>query len=69
MSIREITIVRRFKYNSVLLADPSPSMTVQQVQALYATQYPELLNSSIEGPETKGAISTYTFLRAVGTKG
>lgn len=69
MAIREVTIIRRFKYNSVMLADPSPSMSLQQVQAFYATQYPELLNSAIEGPDTKGAVSTYKFMRAVGTKG
>lgn len=69
MTIRETTITRRFKYNSVMLADPSPSMSLEQVKAFYATQFPELLNSTVEGPDTKGTVTTYTFQRAVGTKG
>lgn len=69
MAIRETTITRRFMYNSVMLADPSPSMSLQQVQTLYSAQYPELLNATIEGPVTKGSVSTYKFVRAVGTKG
>ena len=47
MTIRETTITRRFKYNSVMLADPSPSMSLEQVKAFYATQFPQLLNSTV----------------------
>jgi PRTRC genetic system protein C len=62
-------LIRAFKHGSVALPDPSPSFTIGQVRDFYANVYPELLNADIEGPETVGNKQTYTFRRAVGTKG
>lgn len=63
------TLTRSFKYNGITLTDPDPGKTPDQVRTIYAYQYPELLNAVIEGPVTKGGISTYTFARAAGSKG
>lgn len=63
------TLTRSFKYNGIGLTDPDPGKTPDQVRAIYAYQYPELLNAVIEGPVTKGGVSTYTFARAAGSKG
>lgn len=69
MALQGTNIVRKFKYQSLTLSDPSPEKTADQVRMFFAKQYPELLNSVIEGPVTKGGISTYTFTRAAGSKG
>lgn len=69
MALVAKTITRGFKFNGLTLADPSPEMDVEMVKRFYANQYPELLNSVVEGPVSKGTVSTYTFIRAVGAKG
>jgi len=43
--------VRIFKYGSLELQDPDPSMTPEQVREFYSSVYPELTQSVIEGPE------------------
>jgi len=62
-------LIRSFAYNSVKLADPSPSMTLAQVRDFYAMTYPELTSAEIEGPAAVGNTQVFTFRRAVGTKG
>ena len=69
MAIISKTITRFFKFNGMALSDPGPEMDLEAVKRIYANQFPELLNSVVEGPVTKGAVSTYTFIRAVGAKG
>ena len=69
MSLIAKTITRSFVFNGMTLADPGPEMDTESVKRFFASQFPELLNSAIEGPVTKGAVSTYTFVRAVGAKG
>lgn len=69
MALQGKIIVRRFRYNGITMSDPSPQKTIDQIRLFFATQYPELLNSVIEGPVTKDGTSTYTFARAVGSKG
>lgn len=69
MAITSQILTRVFKYNGVDLPDPNTSFTPQQVAETYSTAYPELLNISIEGPETKGGKLIYTFHKAAGTKG
>lgn len=69
MALIAKTITRSFKFNGLTLGDPSPEMDIESVKRFYANQYPELLNSVVEGPVTKGAAAAYTFIRAVGAKG
>lgn len=69
MALVPIQITRKFVFNGMTLTDPSPEMDLESVKMMFAAQFPELLNSSVEGPVTKAGISTYTFLRAVGSKG
>lgn len=67
MKIEELT--RKFTYNGVDLPDPGPAFNPEQVKDLYCAAYPDLANASIEGPERIGGNLTYSFRRAVGTKG
>ena len=64
-----ISIERKFKYNSVTLPDPNPDLSPDQIREFYATQYPELNNAVVEGPDTKDRVATWTFTRAAGAKG
>lgn len=69
MAIQVTTLKRVFKYNGMTLPDPGPALSLDAVKSLFAMQFPELNNSAVEGPSTKGNTATYTFLRAVGSKG
>lgn len=69
MAIVEQAITRSFSYNGIRLADPAPSKTPDAVRLFYAPMYPELLTSVVDGPVTKAGVSTYTFVRAAGSKG
>lgn len=59
MSIK--TMNRVFRFGSVQLTDPSPSMTPEQVKEVYAVNHPHLAEAVIEGPTTEGANLVYDF--------
>lgn len=67
MEIQNLT--RKFKYNGIDLQDPNVGMSADEVRELYAMQFPELNNAVVEGPVTTGTEQTFTFVRAVGSKG
>lgn len=62
-------VERVFNYNGIKLADPSTSMTPDQVREHYAGTYVELNTAVVEGPVLKHGKHTYDFVRSVGTKG
>jgi PRTRC genetic system protein C len=63
------TLEREFCYNGLRLADPNPSLTIEEVRNLYAATYPEITTAAIEGPEAVGNKLLYRLTRAIGTKG
>jgi PRTRC genetic system protein C len=67
--IQTTALVREFTYNGVKLPDPNPSMSLEEVRAVYTNQYPDLATASITGPETNDGKLRYSFVRAIGTKG
>ncbi len=62
-------LARTFKYNTIVLDDPDPEMTPEQVKEFYANIYPELTQANIEGPELTENGLNYKFHRSYGTKG
>jgi PRTRC genetic system protein C len=60
---------RKFTFGVRNLPDPGAQMSPEDVKALYASHYPELLTATVQGPEVKGAEAHYTFERSYGTKG
>ena len=60
---------RVFQFQGIRLPDPNPEMSVEEVKALYAAQYPELATAVVNGPEATGDKMRYTFERAIGSKG
>ena len=60
---------RCFEFNGAKLPDPNPKLSVEEVRALYAHQYPDIATAAVTGPETVGDKLVYRFTRAIGTKG
>ena len=69
MSISIAAIVREFTYNGMALLDPGPAFSPDQVRDLYTAQYPELTTAAVDGPEVKGDVMAYKFVRAAGATG
>ena len=59
---------RMFNYNNIVLDDPDPQMSPEDVKNFYANLYPELTQAIVEGPEL-GENLEYKFNRSYGTKG
>ena len=60
---------RSFEFNGMRLHDPDPKVSVEDVRALYAHQYPDIATAAITGPEAVGDKLRYQFTRAIGSKG
>ena len=69
MALTVAKMTRIFQFHGIRLPDPNPTMSVDEVKALYATQYPELATAVVNGPEAVGDKMRYTFDRAIGSKG
>ena len=66
----EVTKLERvFKHGEIELKDVDEAMTQDQVLNFYSTQYPELVNASVTGPEVVNDKLEYKFSTSVGTKG
>jgi len=65
----KVSVNRIFKYNALILDDPDPKWSLEEVKDFYANAYPELTQSIIEGPDVSDEGLTYTFRKSVGTKG
>lgn len=69
MALTVTKMSRVFQFQGIRLPDPNPEMSVDEVKALYAAQYPELATAIVNGPEATGDKMRYTFERAIGSKG
>lgn len=68
MSIQ--TLTRRFKFGVTVLNDPDPSLSPEQVIALYSTNYPFMRNASLSAPVVEGDTLVYVVEKpAATTKG
>ncbi len=62
-------LIRFFTYLGMNLPDPNPRLTVEDVRAFYATQFPEIVTAAITGPEVVGDRLLYRLVKSIGTKG
>jgi len=69
MALTVSKMTRVFQFQGIRLPDPNPEMSVEEVKALYAAQYPELATAVVNGPKAAGDKMRYTFERAIGSKG
>ena len=63
------TLERQFLFNGQTLPDLGGHYSPAQLKDLYASNFPDLLNAEIEGPNVKDGKAVYTFKRTTGTKG
>ena len=62
-------LVRYFEFNGVRLPDINAKLTVEEIRAAYAHQFPDIATPTITGPEAVGDKLRYQFTRAIGSKG
>ena len=69
MTISVAKLIREFTYNGMTFVDPGAAFSPDDVRDLYSAQYPELTTAAIDGPEYKGEIAHFKFVRTAGAKG
>jgi len=69
MTISVTKLIREFTYNGMTFVDPGAAFSPDDVRDLYSAQYPELTTAAIDGPEFKGEVAHFKFVRAAGAKG
>ncbi|MDF2189318.1 PRTRC system protein C [Paraflavitalea sp. CAU 1676] len=73
MALQVTSLKRAFKMKKdgkeIILPDPNPDMTIEEVLQFHSGSYPELTTSTISGPVPDGNKAVYTFKTTVGTKG
>ncbi len=47
-------LVRYFEFNGVRLPDINPTLSVEEIRAAYAHQYPDIATATFTGPEAVG---------------
>jgi PRTRC genetic system protein C len=58
-----------YKGERIVLDDPNPKFTPEEVMAFLAGTYPVLTNGTISGPEIEEDKVVYTFKTTLGEKG
>ncbi|MFL5731068.1 MAG: PRTRC system protein C [Cytophagaceae bacterium] len=53
----------------IVLADPNPHLSPEEVASFYAHTYPSLTNANVVGPTPDGDTLKYEFKNVIGTKG
>lgn len=61
------TLTRRFKFGATILNDPDPTLSPEAVIALFAPNYPFLLNASLGIPVVEGDTLVYTIEKPTAT--
>lgn len=56
-------------FGSISIADPNPAMTPEDVRTFLTPTYPEIATATLTGPEATAGYLTFTFCKAIGTKG
>ena len=73
MSLSVTTLDRVFKFQNgneeMVLADPNPEMTPDEVMEFYSANYTELTTATVHGPKIKDDRIIYHFKTTIGTKG
>ena len=64
-----VTLAKReFKFDKIILPDPDPDMSAEEVKIFYSNQYPDLINSKTE-EATKDGKQTFKFQKQTRTLG
>ncbi len=74
MALQIMGVDRQFKLKSkgkdIMIPDPNPNFTPEEVMNFLSNRYPELTTSTLVGPNVKddGTVE-YEFKTTIGTKG
>lgn len=71
LNVKDITRKFVFKKDDkdIVLDDPNPRFTPDEVMSFYSNSYPELTTSTVSGPIISDDVAKYEFKTTVGTKG
>jgi PRTRC genetic system protein C len=60
---------RYFEFNGVRLPDINSKLSVEEIRAAYAHQFPDIATATITGPEAVGDKLRYLFSRSIEIRG
>lgn len=66
---REFIIKKKGKNSDIVLKDPHPDMTIQEVINHYKAQYPEISTAYVDGPKVEADKAVYKFNTVIGDHG
>ena len=73
MSLIVTSLERVFKFKNgcaeIILSDPNPEMSPDEVMNFFSGSYPELTTATVHGPEVDNDKVVYNFKTTIGTKG
>ncbi len=70
MALQITGLAREFRFkHDVILPDPDPGRSPEEVMRFYSGQYPELTTASVHGPKIEKDRQVYEFKTTMGTKG
>ncbi len=69
MAIESATLARQFKFGSMVVNDPDPSLSPLAVRDLLSGAYPEITASEVDEGVVKNGALVFTLSKPVGTKG
>jgi len=66
---REFVIIKPNKKDNVVLPDPHPDLSLQEVINHYSSKYPQLSIATVSEPKMTDGKAVYSFTEVLGTKG
>lgn len=66
---RQFVVKKKNSKDNIILKDPHPSMSIEEVKNHYKARYPEIATASVEGPKMEENKSVYSFNTVLGTHG
>ena len=66
---REFIITKKNKMDNIILPDPHPDMSIQEVVNHYKSKFPEISAASVDGPKMEENKAVYKFSTVIGEKG
>jgi PRTRC genetic system protein C len=69
MPIKSKALVRVFKQDATVIADPAPHSSPQDALKVLAITYPRFNNAAVDGPFFDGGKEVWQIKIATGTKG
>lgn len=66
---REFVVKKKNSKDNIILKDPHPDLTIQEVIQHYKGRYPEISTAKVDGPKMEENKAVYHFNTVLGDKG